>query len=121
VIGILAVIPSDRATSPHSLVKQVLMTRGPSSWGPGELPWDTSFGSSLHTLRHSKDNLLLAELARSQVQEAFHRHLPDFVLTGIDVGTSSETLTLDISFLAPPNQNSGSTQVVLPLPDREAQ
>jgi phage baseplate assembly protein W len=74
-----------------SKVRQVLMTEGPSPRSHGELPWRTSFGSSLHLLRHQRNDEVLAELARVYVRDALQRWVPEVelvevVATRVDAG-----------------------------------
>ena len=77
-----------------SKVVQALATEGATSGSSGELPWRTSFGSSLHLLRHRRNDAALAELARVYVRDALRRWVPGVRVTSLDVVQDSASLML---------------------------
>ena len=81
-----------------SRVRQVFSTLGSSPLGPGELLWNTDFGCALDTLRHAKRDATTAALARSYVQQAFTRWLPDLVLSEVKVDLTARYIKLTIFF-----------------------
>ncbi|WP_375743656.1 GPW/gp25 family protein [Corallococcus interemptor] len=79
-----------------SKVRQVLLTEGATPHSTGELPWRTSFGAGLSRLRHQRNDMVLAELARVCVRDALARWLPDVQLVHVGVEQDSAGLTLHI-------------------------
>ena len=69
----------------RSAVGQVLGTVGASETTPGELPWQTDFGSLLHRLRHQKNDSILQELGRVYVVDALKRWEPRVIVTGVRI------------------------------------
>lgn len=69
----------------RSAVAQVLGTMAASGFTPGELPWNTSFGSHLHLLRHKKNDALLQELARIHVVDALKRWEPRIRVASVQI------------------------------------
>ena len=68
----------------RSAVAVVLGTESDSGVSQGEVPWDTSFGSRLHLLRHKNNTPALAEMARIYATEALSRWLPEIRLKYVD-------------------------------------
>jgi phage baseplate assembly protein W len=69
----------------RSAVGQVLGTMAASDFTQGELPWNSSFGSLLHLLRHQKNDAVLQELARVHVVDALKRWEPRVRVTSVQV------------------------------------
>lgn len=69
----------------RSAVGQVLGTIGSSELTPGEMPWQTEFGSLLHRLRHQKNDSVLQELGRVYVVEALKRWEPRVIVTDVRI------------------------------------
>ncbi|MBI3184814.1 MAG: GPW/gp25 family protein [Myxococcales bacterium] len=69
----------------RSSVGQVLGTMAASDFTQGEVPWNTSFGSLLHLLKHQKNDAVLQELARVHVVDALKRWEPRVRVTSVQV------------------------------------
>jgi phage baseplate assembly protein W len=96
-----------------SKVAQVLATEGATSKSSGELPWRTSFGAKLHTLRHQRNDLALAELARVFVRDALRTWLPEVQLVCITVDRDDNELSLRVRFRA---RDGAPDDVSVPIP-----
>lgn len=81
-------------------VEQVLLTRGATPQGSGELPWRTAFGAGLDGLRHQPNDAALVELARVQVRDALQRWLPQARVVKIDVHAHQTSLRIEIQLAA---------------------
>ena len=82
----------------RSNVRQVLGTKGPGSNGSGELPWNTEFGSLMHTLRHQNNNPVLEQIALVHVVEALARWEPRVNITDVSIERNRRVLTIAIRF-----------------------
>ncbi len=69
----------------RSAVGQVLGTIGASETTPGEVPWNTAFGSLLYRLRHQKNDSVLQELGRVYVVDALKRWEPRVIVTDVRI------------------------------------
>jgi phage baseplate assembly protein W len=69
----------------RSAVGQILGTVAASEFTPGELPWNTTFGSHLHILRHQRNDALLQELARIHVVDALKRWEPRIRISSVQI------------------------------------
>ena len=83
-----------------SKVLQVLGTEGATARSSGELPWRTAFGTPLQLLRHQRNDVALAELARVYIRDAFRRWLPEATLLGVTVDRDGPMLALRVRFRA---------------------
>lgn len=81
-----------------SKVRQALMTEGASPQSSGELPWRTAFGSSLHLLRHQRNDAALAELARVYVRDALQRWVPEAELVEVTATRVDAAVHLRVRF-----------------------
>lgn len=79
-------------------VLQALMTAGATPRSSGELPWRTSFGAGLDLLRHQRNDVALAELARVQVRDALKRWVPEAELVEVRVTREDATLVLRVRY-----------------------
>jgi phage baseplate assembly protein W len=79
-------------------VLQALMTAGATPRSSGELPWRTSFGAGLDLLRHQRNDVALAELARVQVRDALKRWVPEAELVEVRVTREDATLMLRVRY-----------------------
>ncbi|MFI5299199.1 MAG: hypothetical protein ACHREM_13970 [Polyangiales bacterium] len=84
----------------RSKVTQVLATEGATARSSGELPWRTSFGAKLYSLRHQRNDLALGELARVFVRDAFRTWLPEVQLVTVTVDRDDDALSLQVRFRA---------------------
>ena len=89
-----------------SKVEQVLATEGGTNRSSGEMPWRTSFGTPLQLLRHQRNDVVLAELARVYVRDALRKWLPEAQVVNVGVVRDGSTLTLMIRYRAKPEQSS---------------
>ena len=89
-----------------SKVEQVLATEGVTNRSSGEMPWRTSFGTPLQLLRHQRNDVVLAELARVYVRDALRKWLPEAQVVNVGVVRDGSTLTLMIRYRAKPEQSS---------------
>ena len=81
-----------------SKVRQALLTEGTTPQSSGELPWRTSFGSALHTLRHQRNDAVLSELACVYVRDALQRWVPEAELIAVTAARSGPTIDLRVRF-----------------------
>jgi uncharacterized protein len=79
-----------------SKVIQVLMTEGDTPKTSGELPWRTGFGSTIHLLRHQRNDDVLAEMARVYIRDALKKWLPGVELVDLRVSHEESVLHLRI-------------------------
>jgi phage baseplate assembly protein W len=93
-----------------SKVRQVLGTEGAGLRSSGELPWRTSFGSSLHLLRHQNNDVVLAELGRVNIRDALRRWLPDVQVVDVTVEAAGTALKLQVKVAT-----RAGTTVVIPV------
>ena len=89
-----------------SKVEQVLATEGVTNRSSGEMPWRTSLGTPLQLLRHQRNDVVLAELARVYVRDALRKWLPEAQVVNVGVVRDGSTLTLMIRYRAKPEQSS---------------
>jgi len=97
---------------------QALMTAGATPRSSGELPWRTSFGAGLDLLRHQRNDVALAELARVQVRDALKRWVPEAELVEVRVTREDAALMLHVRYR--PARRAGvpgepPAEVLLPL------
>ena len=95
-----------------SKVMQVLATEGATQRSSGELPWRTSFGTPLQLLRHQRNDVALAELARVYVRDALRRWAAEAKGVAVKVARDDSTLALRIRFSA---ADGSSSTVTVPL------
>ena len=93
----------------RSNVRQILGTRGPGPNGVGELPWLTNFGSSLHTLRHQKNNPVLEEVALVYVVEALQTWEPRVEVTEVSIEQPDRYLKIAVRFNVVDLNSAGRT------------
>lgn len=81
-----------------SAIALVLLTKGDTPQGVGELPWRTSFGAGLDRLRFRTMNLKNRELARTLVSDALRRWMPEVEVVDVEPGADNaqQRLTLAI-------------------------
>ena len=98
-----------------SRLGQVLGTRCDSAMGPGELPWNTKFGSRLHLLRHRNITDGTPALALEYAREAVEAWEPGERITRVErVPTPRRTeLRIRALFLKYPNQPASAAAEVL--------
>jgi phage baseplate assembly protein W len=96
-------------------VKQVLLTWGPSHLAPGEMPWRTDFGSSLHLLPHTLWDETTAEIARTYVHQALAQWLPEVQLRDVRFRCIDGGVTLEVD-IAHGQQGMGTVHVSLGEP-----
>lgn len=89
-------------------VLQALMTAGATPRSSGELPWRTSFGAGLDLLRHQRNDVALAELARVQVRDALKRWVPEAELVEVRVTREDASLMLRVRY-RPARRAGGAT------------
>lgn len=99
-------------------VLQALMTAGATPRSSGELPWRTSFGAGLDLLRHQRNDVALAELARVQVRDALKRWVPEAELVEVRVTREDAALMLRVRYR--PARRAGAAtdqpaEVALPI------
>jgi hypothetical protein len=92
-------------------VLQALMTAGATPRSSGELPWRTSFGAGLDLLRHQRNDVALAELARVQVRDALKRWVPEAELVEVRVSREDATLMLRVRYRPARRQAGAGDQV----------
>ena len=83
-----------------SKVLQVLGTEGATARSSGELPWRTAFGTPLQLLRHQRNDVALAELARVYIRDALRRWVPEAAVVSVKPERDGPTLTLRVRFRA---------------------
>ena len=81
-----------------SQVEQVLATEGSTLRSVGELPWRTSFGTPLETLRHQRNDAALEALARVYIRDALARWVPEAVLVAVEVQRGTNDVSLRVRF-----------------------
>ncbi len=93
-------------------IHQVLLTWGPSHVAPGEMPWRTDFGSSLHLLPHTLWDDTTAEIARTYVLQALARWLPEVRVRDVrcDRAEGGMILQVDIE-----HADTGVSTVTIPM------
>lgn len=86
-------------------VIQLLMTE------PGELAWRTEFGVGLKRLRHHSNDLVLAELARVRIRDAFQQWLPSVRLISLNVARVDARLFIRLCVRDEPTGIEASAEV----------
>jgi hypothetical protein len=89
-----------------SKVEQVLATEGATNRSSGEMPFRTAFGTPLQLLRHQRNDVVLAELARVYVRDALRKWVPEAQVVNVGVVREGSTLTLMIRYRAKSQQLS---------------
>lgn len=82
----------------RSQVIQALATEGETPLSTGELLWRTAFGSSLHLLRHQRNDEVLSELASVYVRDALQRWVPEVELVAVTVTRADAALQLTVRY-----------------------
>lgn len=75
----------------ESKIGQIVGTRCSSQTMQGELPWRPEFGSLVNLVRHSNDDEVMRELARTYLQDALRQWLPSIRVSRIDVLGEEDT------------------------------
>jgi phage baseplate assembly protein W len=99
----------------RSSVREILLTRAAVGAVPGELPWRPDFGSKLWTLKHRKNDELLAEQAYVYVLEALTWE-PRVETVSVEIERDPEALnelTVKVRYRVI-EQNVPNNRVVLP-------
>jgi hypothetical protein len=94
-----------------SKVMQVLATEGATLRSSGELPWRTAFGTPLQLLRHQRNDVALAELARVYIRDALRKWVPESSLVALTAERDGPALTLRIQVAA----KSRTATITLPV------
>lgn len=92
-------------------VLQVLATEGATTRSSGELPWRTAFGTPLQLLRHQRNDVALAELARVYIRDALRRWVPEAEVVAVAVERDGPTLALRVRYQG----GSGPGELQVPL------
>jgi hypothetical protein len=79
-------------------VVQVLATEAATARSSGEIPWRTSLGTAVYTLRHQRNDAALGELARVYVRDALRKWVPHVTLVSVVVERDDTTLLLRVRF-----------------------
>jgi len=82
----------------RSQIRLVLGCRGDSQVTVGELPWRTSFGSELDSLRHLPLDSTTIGIADSKVRDAFKRWLGHLLYVNVSARRDGERLLLFVSY-----------------------
>lgn len=93
-------------------VLQVLATEGATTRSSGELPWRTAFGTPLQLLRHQRNDVALAELARVYIRDALRRWVPEAEVVAVAVERDGPTLALRVRCKA----TGGFSEITVPVP-----
>ncbi len=80
-----------------SKIIQVLATEGQTPNSSGELPW-TDFGSTVHALRHQRNDDILSEMARVYVRDALKKWVPEVEVVEVDVKREDGVFAVTIRF-----------------------
>lgn len=94
-----------------SKVRQALLTEGTTSTSSGELPWRTNFGAGLGLLRHQRNDIVLAELARVRVRDALRRWIPTAEVLAVEVVSGDDVLSIRVRL----RERTLSATVLVPL------
>jgi hypothetical protein len=95
-----------------SKVEQVLATEGATNRSSGEMPFRTAFGTPLQLLRHQRNDVVLAELARVYVRDALRKWVPEAEVISVTATQDESSLVLQVRFRA---GNGPARNISVPL------